>query len=410
MVNHPPAGYGYGSPEPMAESSPACSDGIPACSSWGTTANGVGSFSAVCWFFGRDLFDSLPTKVPLGLIESDVGGTPVQDWSPPSAIQQCSAVNLTAQARGFVATYNFSSVLWNSKIVPLLRTTIKGVVWFQGEQNAGIDGREYQCSFPAMIRQWRSIWAATSDTTRATFPFGFVQLDSVGTPSDYGNWTYHNPPNVLPPPHRSVSPGDPFGIWSGWPGFPSVRLAQVEALRLPNTFQAVSLDTPFFSGAIHSPYKQPVGARLALGALSVAYGLSKYALPSYNPTGAAAMANGNGSMMVKIVGLPANGLLPVRRKIGFEVLGASGFWISTPIVHAKGDTVTLGGCPSGARALRYLWYNCPCTTAPFRCPLYTSVPAIGKLSGELSSVPVGPFVLTNISVQSSAIDIAHHGP
>ena len=123
MVNHPPAGYGYGSPEPMAESSPACSDGIPACSSWGTTANGVGSFSAVCWFFGRDLFDSLPTKVPLGLIESDVGGTPVQDWSPPSAIQQCSAVNLTAQERGFVATYNFSSVLWNSKIVPLLRTT-----------------------------------------------------------------------------------------------------------------------------------------------------------------------------------------------------------------------------------------------------------------------------------------------
>ena len=247
-----------------------------------------------------------------------------------------------------------------------------------------------------MIRQWRSIWAATSGTTHPNFPFGFVQLDSVGTPSDYGNWTYRNPPNVLPPPQRSVSPGDPFGIWSGWPGFPSVRLAQVEALRLPNTFQAVSLDTPFFSGAIHSPYKQPVGARLALGALSVAYGLSKYALPSYNPTGSTALAHNNGSVTVRIMDLP------VRRRIGFEILGPSGFWISTPIVYAQGDTVILGGCPSDARALRYLWYNCPCTTTPFRCPLYTAVPAIGNLSGELPSIPIGPFVLTNISVKNSS--------
>lgn len=172
---------------------------------------------------------------------------------------------------------------------------------------------------------------------------------------------------------------------------------QVEALRLPATFQAVSLDTPFFSGAIHSPYKQPVGARLALGALSVAYGLSKYALPSYNPTGASATVHSSGQVAVKLVGLPAGGLLPVRRTIGFEILGASGFWMGAPILRTEGDTVILGSCPSGAKALRYLWYNCPCTTTPFRCPLYTAVPAIGKLSGELSSIPVGPFVLTTLN-------------
>ena len=65
-----------------------------------------------------------------------------------------------------------------------------------------------------------------------------------------------------------------FGIGQWEPGFPSIRLAQTNALSLPNTFQAVILDTPVASGSVHSPYKQPVGARLARGGLAVAYGQS----------------------------------------------------------------------------------------------------------------------------------------
>jgi hypothetical protein len=60
------------------------------------------------------------------------------------------------------------------------------------------------------------------------------------------------------------------------PGFPSIRLAEANTLALPSTFQAVILDTPVASGSVHSPYKQPVGARLARGALAVAYGMSEY--------------------------------------------------------------------------------------------------------------------------------------
>ena len=399
LAQHPPGGCpgryscGQGSYEPMAESSPACSDGIPGCSGWGTTTRGVGSFSSVCWFFGRDLHESLPVKVPIGLIEADVGGTPVQDWSPPAAIEECSTFNLTAQQRGFVAGYNLSSVLWNAKIVPLLRTTIKGAVWYQGENNAGVDGREYRCSFAAMIRGWRSIWAATSGTTDPEFAFGFVQLNSVGHPYDYGNTTYRNPPRTGIPPHPTATADDPDGRWSGQPGYPSVRWAQAHALTLPNTFQAVSLDTPVFSGSVHSPYKQPVGARLARGALSVAYGVTKLA-GGHNPTAASAMlVKGTDTVRVSLTNLTTAGLLPARRTIGFEILGASGFWNSTPIVSTTATSVTVEGCPSGATVLRYLWYNCPCTTAPFMCPLYVAVPAIGALSGELDSIPIGPFVL-----------------
>ena len=43
---------------------------------------------------------------------------------------------------------------------------------------------------------------------------------------------------------------------------------------MPKTFQAVIIDTPVASGSIHSPFKQPVGRRLARGALAVGYGMA----------------------------------------------------------------------------------------------------------------------------------------
>ena len=49
----------------------------------------LGRFSATCWFFGRDLYSVLSPTVPIGLIESDVGGTPDEHWSSPDAIRAC---------------------------------------------------------------------------------------------------------------------------------------------------------------------------------------------------------------------------------------------------------------------------------------------------------------------------------
>jgi hypothetical protein len=101
--------------------------------------------------------------------------------------------------------------------VPYLRTTILGAIWYQGEANAGADGRQYNCSFQArpdkgflsfrttmcarvghlhsnedgakihyarpsvqaMIEDWRLKWAeGTGGATSPTFPFGWAQLNS----------------------------------------------------------------------------------------------------------------------------------------------------------------------------------------------------------------------------------------
>lgn len=45
-------------------------------------------FSAVCWFYGKNVYDHF--KRPIGLIATYWGGTPVEAWSSPDALQKCN--------------------------------------------------------------------------------------------------------------------------------------------------------------------------------------------------------------------------------------------------------------------------------------------------------------------------------
>ena len=69
------------------------------------------------------------------------------------------------------------SILWNSMVHPFLNMTIYGVVWYQGEENAERPRLPYNCTFPAMIDDWRAKWyEGTQKNTKEDFPFGFVQV------------------------------------------------------------------------------------------------------------------------------------------------------------------------------------------------------------------------------------------
>ena len=96
---------------------------------------------------------------------------------------------------------NRNSVLYNAMIHPLIRLSIKGALWYQGkktsrhsgpfsflqiifgifkilfkgESNGGYNRDQYQCTFPAMISEWRKLWS-TYTPTSGSFPFGFMQL------------------------------------------------------------------------------------------------------------------------------------------------------------------------------------------------------------------------------------------
>lgn len=72
-------------------------------------------------------------------------------------MHETATVGSPQSAAGEPLTVGISnSELWNAHIVPLLRTTIYGALWYQGEANAGMSN--YWCTFPAMVDDWRDKW------------------------------------------------------------------------------------------------------------------------------------------------------------------------------------------------------------------------------------------------------------
>lgn len=193
--------------------------------------------SAVGYFFARDLH--LATNIPIGLIATSVPGTPIEAWASPKVLNECN-INVN------------NSQLWNNMVVPLLNISIAGVIWYQGESNAGDDS--YACSFPGMITDWRENWRMNTD-----FTFIFTQLSP-----------YYNEAA------ECLSEGGP-GLPSYLATLPKARLRQEVALSLPRVGMASAIDiadpsSPFWPGSIHPRWKQPIGFRMSLEARRINYG------------------------------------------------------------------------------------------------------------------------------------------
>ena len=126
--------------------------------------------------------------------------------------------------------------LYNAMLAPLLNYKMKGVAWYQGESNADMP-IEYRELFPALINDWRMHW------DEGNFPFLWVQL-----------------PNFMEPKSQPSE--------SNWA---LLREAQLDALSLPNTGMAVTIDIGEWND-VHPVDKEDVGKRLALAAEKIAYG------------------------------------------------------------------------------------------------------------------------------------------
>lgn len=141
---------------------------------------------------------------------------------------------------------SYPSLLYNAMIHPLLNYGIKGVIWYQGENNAG-KATKYQSLFPTMISDWRKAW------NQGAFPFLFVQLANYMAPSD------------VPGP-------------SSWA---ELREAQAMTLSVPHTGMATIIDIGE-ANDIHPRNKYDVGSRLFLAARKVAYNeILVYSGPTY---------------------------------------------------------------------------------------------------------------------------------
>ena len=177
------------------------------------TPENVPAFSAVLYYFGKELHEEL--KVPVGLINSSWGGSPIEPWT------------IKGESSGG---------MYNGMIAPLTNVAVRGAIWYQGETNViQKNGLAYADKMADLINGWRTAFR------NPELAFYFVQI---------APWEGRYEPGQLP------------ALWE----------AQVASLKIPHTGMAVTTDLVDNIKDIHPRNKLDVGHRLCLWALSKIYG------------------------------------------------------------------------------------------------------------------------------------------
>lgn len=209
------------------------------------------------------------------------------------------------------------TVLMNGMIRPIAPLAVRGVIWYQGETNAG-RGWQYRSLLPAMIGDWRRLFG------QGDFPFYIVSLANFG--------------------QRSTLP-----VEDGWA---ELREAQaLTAKNLANSGLATTVDVGD-AGDIHPRDKKSVGERLALVALAKEYGREGvvYSGPEYRAmrvVGSRVRLSFNhlgGGLVAREGGLK-----------GFAIAGADRNWVWAE-ARIEGDEVEVWAEGVGSPvAVRYGW-------------------------------------------------------
>lgn len=196
------------------------------------TPTSVPNFSAVAYYFGRQLHKEL--KVPVGLINASWGSTTVQQWTPPEGYRLVPQfANGTLKREKCPIGKGGCGGMYNGMVAPLVPFAIRGGLWYQGEDNVHREAATYDKLLEALILGWRDVWG------QGEFPVYFVQLA----------------------PYAGTRPPLPI-FWE----------AQTRAMKIPATGMAVISDLVTDLNDIHPANKADVGKRLAAWALAKDYG------------------------------------------------------------------------------------------------------------------------------------------
>jgi len=331
----------------------------------------IRSFSAAAYFFGRTLHREL--AVPVGLAVAAVGGTPVEYWTPRAAreaapgfaeelarakavlgselkrlfdaerkaIEEWRKAVATAKESGTAAPERPARLLtseheetvkfaihtasagsgYEARVRPLTAMTVKGVIWYQGENNVP-RAHQYADMMRTLIGGWRADWR------QPALPFIVMQLVN-------------------------------FGAGSGWPGsgWAELRAAQQSVVdTVSDTGMAVGIDIGD-PRDIHPKNKQAVGSRLALVALKQVYGCDVVAsgprVKGVQP---------RNSSVVLSFDCGGAGQRLILRGGGFELAGEDGVFHPASAVLEDDTIVVQADSVETPRAVRYAWEDNPSAT------------------------------------------------
>ena len=347
------------------------------------TPENVGGFSATLYFFGREI--QREVGVPVGLINTSVGGTPIESWVAPEAqearpalkaaldaqdaaspkidlekakadyaaeLKKFKAAKAKAAAEGKKAPRPPRNValaaerkgtyggLFNGKVAPLVPFTLKGMLWYQGEANSSdVRAPLYAEQLSTLVTDWRARWGEE-------LPFAWAQLPNFSRPGE---------------------------------GWPLMREAMLKTLVLPKTGMAVTIDIGEAKD-IHPKNKQEVGRRLALWALGTVYGKKVAATSGPLPVGHEVKGAEIIVTLSHAEGLKTRDGGPVK---AFQLAGADKQW--KPAVAKIDGTKIIVSSPEVAApvALRYAWLDLPETNlvnaadlpaSPFRTDDWAPLP------------------------------------
>jgi sialate O-acetylesterase len=357
------------------------------------TSENCKSFSAVGFFYGRYLHEIL--DVPVGLINNAWGGSAAEAWvrresleNDPrfkSLIEGWVQRETDLQSDATKEKYETALATWKVKVAeakaagkqaprapgsplstlagnhrpgnifagvvhPTLGYGMKGVIWYQGESNAG-RAWEYAQLFPYMIEQWRAEWG------QGDFSFYWVQL------ADF----------------RSETPDPGDSQWA------ELRESQTKTMSLPNTGEAVIIDLGE-ANDIHPKNKYDVAARLVRWALAKDYGINiEPQSPTYTSL---SIAKNKAVLKFDHIG---GGLrtVDVNDVHGFAICGDDHKWVWATAKIAGNDTIEVwSDTVSAPVAVRYAWAENPV------CNVYSKI-----------GLPLTPFRTDDFRMITKPADI-----
>jgi sialate O-acetylesterase len=343
----------------------------------------VGDFSAVGYFFGRQLYQTL--GVPIGLIDNAWGGSAAEAWVKRDKLaahprlaaihekwvkEEANLENTTAEFVRKMEDWKDAAAkakvegrpepgnkpqgpdqrmkgnarpgnIHSGVLTPSIGYGIKGAIWYQGESNAG-RAYQYRELFPFMIKSWREEWGL------GDFPFYWVQL------ADFKQ--------------EKVEPGE-----SDWA---ELREAQTMTMKaLPNTGEAVIIDLGEGKD-IHPMNKQDVAKRLARWALAETYKVPAITCrsPLYK-----SMEKDGGKIVLSFDHVSGEGRgwrpFDVNEPIGFTIAGSDRrFVVAKAKIRDDGRIEVWSDAVTDPVAVRYAWADNPV------CNMYAT-----------SGLPLTPF-------------------
>ena len=273
----------------------------------------VRHFSAAAYSFASYINETL--NVPVGIIVTSWGGTPAEAWAEKNHLDENfkSGVLKNNTNREH---YNLG-YLFNGMINPLIPYTIKGALWYQGENNR-LRANNYSKLMQVMVESWRNEWG------QGDFPFYFVQI----APFRYDG------------PNKTSSA--------------LLRDSQLDAMHnIVNSGMVSTVDIGDLN-SIHPPEKIKVGNRLAYWALNKTYGFK-----SITPSGPIVKsAKKNGSSVIISFDYAKNGFYNFNGPLkDFELSGDDNqFYKATAKISGR-SIIVESDKVSNPSKVRYGWKN-----------------------------------------------------